>query len=234
MHASALGDEPGERVMRVMDEAMRKAKDQLYLYDVVTKEPGKATRTMVMKVHIKGKDWRRIDFLSPGDVKGMKALVLSLTQMYVYLPAYKKIRRVASHARAQSFMGTALSQDDTSITQYGEVYAGKLLSEDKTSWKVEGTRKPGKDFPYSKIIFTILKKEHQPSELLYFGDKGAKLKTETRKGYECREDICTPSEMTMVDHGRNGLSTTLLRKDWQLNTGVADSYFTPRDLQMSH
>jgi hypothetical protein len=222
---------PGERVIRQMDQAMTRAKDQSYTYDITTQEPGKAPRKMSMNVKLKGTQWRRVEFLSPGDVKGMKVLILSLSQMYVYLPAYHKIRRVAGHVRSQSFMGTALSQDDMSIVTYGDVFQGKLLSETKTHWRVEGGRRPGKDFPYGKLEFLVRKDMQQPSEIHYYSDKGVKLKTETRGEYECRSNICGPRVLKMVDHTRNGLWTELSQTQWQINTGVPDSYFTPHSLQ---
>jgi outer membrane lipoprotein-sorting protein len=231
---SARAETPGEKVIRLMDETMTRAKDQSFTYEVITQEPGKAIRTMGMKVQIKGDRWRRIEFLSPGDVKGMKVLVLSLTQMYVYLPAYHKIRRVASNVRSQSFMGTALSQDDMSITRYGETFSGKLLSEDQTSWKVLATRRPGQEFTYGKLEMTILKKEHHPTQIIYYNDQGVKLKSETRVGYSCKEDLCNAKEMTMVDHGQNGLKTTLKLKDWKVNEGLPDALFTPRSIQRSN
>ena len=107
----AWGDAAGDKVLKITDTAMTRAKDQVYEYEITTQEPGKAKTKLMMRVSIKGKEWRLIDFLAPGDIKGMRYLILSFSQMWVYLPQYQKVRRVASHARAQSFMGTALSQD---------------------------------------------------------------------------------------------------------------------------
>ncbi len=228
---TALAESPGDRVIRLMDEKMTLAKDQSFVFEVITQEPGKALRKMSMKVQIKGKTWRRIEFLSPGDVKGMKVLIRSLSQMYVYLPAYHKIRRVASNVRSQNFMGTANSQDDMSITTYGNIYAGKLISETKDTWKVMGTRRPGKSFPYRQIEFTILKKERHPSKLVYFSDKGKKLKTETRTDHKCKGKICNAFTMKMIDHTRNGMWTKLLMTNWEVNSGLPDSHFTSRSLQ---
>jgi outer membrane lipoprotein-sorting protein len=229
--APARADAAGDKVLKSVDAAMTGAKDQVYEYEVTTQEPGKAKTKLSMRVAIKGKTWRLIDFLAPGDIKGMRFLVLTFSQMYVYLPAYQKVRRVASHARSQSFMGTALSQDDASITIFSEMFAGKLVSETKTHWKVEGTRRPGKEAPYAKVEMTIAKDIQQPTELFWFNEKGVKLKTETRNDYECQGKICGPKNMKMVDHTRGGMWTEFNRTGWKVNTGVPDSEFTPRALQ---
>ena len=108
----AHAETPGDKVIKQMDESMTRAKDQHFIHRVVTQEPGKAQRTLVMDVRIKGDEWRRIDFTDPGDIKGMKILILSLDQTYVYLPAFRKVRRVAGHAKEQGFMGTTFSHDE--------------------------------------------------------------------------------------------------------------------------
>jgi outer membrane lipoprotein-sorting protein len=227
---------PAEHALRVLDEAMRIAKDQAFDYDIVTWEPGKGERTMQFSVRVRPPTWRRIDFSAPADIKGMKVLILSLSEMYIYLPAYRKVRRIAGHVRQQSFQGTALSNDDMSITQYGEAFvATKLLKEDAKSWRIELTRKPKSDFPYLRLEMTILKKEHMPLDILYFNDKGVKVKSEEREGYSCRSrpkgSVCNCKVMKLTDHTRNGLWSKLIMKSWQIDTGVPDSFFSQRDIQ---
>src|SRR5512139_212647 len=174
--ALASAETPAERVLNVWDEAMRIAKDQSFDYDVVTWEPGKGERTMQFSVKIRPPNWRRIDYSAPADIKGMKVLILSLAEMYIYLPAYRKVRRVAGHVRQQSFQGTALSQDDMSITQYSEVFtATKLIKEDSKSWTIELIRKPKSDYAYKRLEVTLLKKERMPLVMYYFNDKGVKV-----------------------------------------------------------
>lgn len=227
----AAGEEsPGEQVMRLMDEAMTQAQDQYFVHELVTQEPGKDLRRMKMQVRIKGKEWRWIEFLEPGDVKGMRVLVRSVSQMYVYLPAYRKVRRVASHVRSQGFMGTTFSHDDISTVTYGPLFSAKLLSENDTHWTIEATLKEGKDYPYPRLQFDVLKNVKQPSEIRYFNDKGAKVKTEFRSNYDCQGTICNPKKLKLVDHNRNGMWTEIICHDWKINTGVKDSQFTVRSL----
>jgi hypothetical protein len=229
--APARAETVGEKALRLHDEANTRAKDQAFEYDVITQEPGKAKTTITMKVKVK-KDKRFIEFTSPGDIKGMKVLVESLTQMYVYLPAYHKVRRVASHTRSQGFMGTALSQDDMSITTYLDVYAPKLIRETKAEWVLELIRRPGKTHPYPRVEMAVRKDNHHPAWISLFNDKGVKLKSEARSEYSCQPgNLCTARVMRMTDYTRNGLWTDLIRTAWKTNTGAPDGDFTPRALQ---
>ena len=231
LESSAAADAKGEQVLKRLDKIMTLAKDQTFTYDLTTKEPGKPERKMVMDVRVKGTTWRRVDFVAPGDVKGMKVLVLSQSKMYIYLPAYRKVRRVASHVKAQGFMGTTLSHDDISTTTYSEYYAGKLVGETKTHWKVVATRREGKDVPYPKLEFDLTKKYIHPSEIRYFNDKGKKIKTEVRTGYSCLGKVCNARVMKMTDHVRNGAWTTMVRTKWKVNTGIKDRIFSLRSIQ---
>ena len=229
----ARADDRGEEIFKNMDQALTSAEDQWFEYDFIVQKPGEPERTLVFQVTVKGTKLRRLHFLSPGDVKGMRFLVLSVTQMYVYLPAFRKVRRVASHVRDQGFMGSAHSQDALLVVTFGEYMQGKFISEDEQTFTVEGTLRKGQQFPYPKIVFTIDKKMSQPVKMLYHDDKGQHIKTETRTDWECVEDgkICNPVMMKLVDHRRNDVTTVLKRRKWKYNQNVLDKFFTVRSLQ---
>ncbi len=221
----------GDEVVKRMDEAMTRAQDQSFDFDLITVEPGKGERRMTYHVDIKGTSFRRVEFLSPGDVKGMRMLVVSVNQMYVYMPAFRKVRRIASHVRNQGFMGTAYSYDEMSIVTYGDVFSAKLLSESDKDWTVELIRRPGQEFSYPKLKMVVSKEYSQPTRIEYFSDKGVMLKSEDRTNYECADNLCNPREMKLVDHTRNDLTTRMVRKSWKRNSGIPDSFFTQRALQ---
>jgi len=221
-----------DEIFRRMDAALTSAEDQFFEYDFIVRKPGEAERRMLFQVTIKGDQKRLLHFLAPGDVKGMKFLILGLSQMYVYLPAYRKVRRVASNVRDQGFMGSAHSQDDMSIVTFSPYLKPRLLSEDAAAWTVEGTLREGLSFPYAKVVLTIDKKMYQPLKLLYFNDRGQHVKTEERVDWVCKDgNICAPGSMTLVDHRRNDVATILRPRKWKYNQGVSDRFFTVRNLQ---
>jgi hypothetical protein len=217
-------------ILTAMDVAMSGAADQYMLYEISDRQPGKDERILGIEVTVKG-DKRFTKFTAPSDIKGTKILVVSQTQMYVYLPAYKKIRRVASHVTKQGVMGTTFSNDDMALSSFSDKFSGKLLSEDKNHWVVEATAKSGGDAPYPKIHITIEKNRALPVKLEYHNVAGVKLKTETRTGYTCESKTCTATVHEMTDHTKNEQVTTLTRKKWKVNQGVKDKVFTKRHLQ---
>jgi hypothetical protein len=230
----AAGGEPsrGERILARVDHELTKADDQYFVYDLVTYEPGQPEpRVLRFEVTIKGTRRRRVEFLAPGDVRGMRYLILDIDRSYVYMPAYKKVRRVASHVRSQGFMGSAFSIEESSIVTYGDVYRAKLTGQDEEHWQLELTRRPGQSFPYPRLEMDVRRDVLQPGEIRYYGAEDRHLKTETRPAYDCRGKLCNSKVMTMIDHSRGDLKSSMIRREWKPNSGVRDSFFTVRALQ---
>lgn len=230
---SSRADERGRQIIEKLDKLSTGPADQYFVFDMTTYEKGKDPSTMTFEVTIKGTRFRLVRFLAPGDIKGTRMLVRSLTQMYIYLPAYRRVRRIASHVRDQGFMGSAYSYDEMAIVTYGDVFNCDLASETDTHYKLKCKRKPDKEFHYPVMEMDIRKDNFRPDEIRFFNEKGVKLKTDYRTKYKCNEDnsICNPQEMKLVDHTRGDLYTTMTCKKWKKNTGVKDSFFTVRSLQ---
>lgn len=228
---AARADRRGEELLKQMDRALTAAKDQTFEMEMIISDPGKPPRRLGLKVYLKGAEKRRLDFVSPGDVKGVKLLVITRTQMYTYLPAYRKVRRIASHVRAQTMFGADFNFDDMSTVTYSESYQARLVSETKSHWILVAKRRPGAEVPYAKIQLRVRKAEMLPDLLLYFNDKGTKIKTETRGDVNCRDKVCAAGRLKMVDHTRNNHWTEIVRSNWEINTGLSDRLFSVRSLQ---
>ena len=220
----------GPEVLATVDKNANATTDFTAAVSAVTAQPGKDPKQMAFQLYTaKGK--RMVAFSAPGDMKGTRVLVLSRTQMYVWLPAYNKVRRVASHVSDQGFMGTSFSDADMSTSVYGEVYDATLKAEDDQTWTLELPRKAGEKSPYAKLEMTVRKDLGLPSEIRYFNDKGQHVKTETRADYHCEQDACIPGTLTMVDHSRGELSTTLTQKVEAINAGLSEDVFSQRTPQ---
>lgn len=228
---AALADEAGDAVIAQMDEALNKPSDLYMKYDVVHQEPGaNEPRRMEFTVKVKGEK-NLTEFLAPADQKGTRVLVLSRTQMYIWLPQFNKIRRVASHSTEQGFMGTTFEFDDMSTPYYGKLYEGTIVDENDATWVVEATARPDADVTYKKLHITVDKQIKLPLKIEYYNDAGALARTNTREDYNCDEGVCIFSRMRMTDHTRNDVWTELQTVEWKHDQGLPDSEFTVRALQ---
>jgi len=223
----------GDKVLKRMEAVFTKAEDEKFSYDMVVGDINGETRRVSLKLAIKGEK-RKIEFVGPGDVKGTRILVQSRDKMWVYLPAYKKIRRIANHAKNQTLYGADYSFDDLATVRYSRIYKAKILKDDSEKWVVECTLKKGAQSPYPRIVMTISKKLVQPTQLLFFNKAGKNIRTETRSNYSCQVDHCTPMTTKMVDHTRNDHWTRVERKGWSINNNLSSRDFSLRSLQRGH
>lgn len=230
MAGGASADEAGDKVLASVDGAMNRFKTQYLRYEVTNQEPGKDAKKMELEIRVKGEK-RLTEFLAPADMKGTKVLILSTTQMYVYLPAFGKVRRIASHVQEQGFMGMTFSQADLTLLRYSGFYGAALMSEDAASTKLSLTPKAGVEAPYAKIELSISKDKKLPTEIKYFNAKGVHLKTETRGEYKCEGEVCVPNKLKMIDHTKGGQSTELSIKASKVNEAMSDDLFSKRNLE---
>jgi outer membrane lipoprotein-sorting protein len=226
--ATARADAAADAVIVAMDAALNRASTLVFDYEIHNQEPGKTERMLATKLQVKGLKLLE-EFTAPDDMKGTKVLILSPTQMYVYLPAFGKVRRIASHTKDQGFLGLAISQDDLATTSYGPQYAGQIASQTPTQYVLVLTPKAGQETPYAKIEMTIAKNRMLPVQLKYFNSEGVNSKTETRSNYSCAGPVCTAGETKMVDNVK-GNWTRLVRKNWQQNVEISDDVFSVRSL----
>ncbi len=220
----------GDTHLLAVDDRVNAPADTWFKFRAVTEEAGKTERVMVFEVQNKGPK-RLVNFESPGDMRGTKVLVLSRQQMWVYLPAYKKVRRVASHVKQQGFMGTMYSDEDMSTSRYSEAYSADLVKEDADSMSLKLSPLPDSKAGYAVLEMDLRKDLMLPTEIRFFNSDGLHIKTETRPDYDCGDDVCTPTEMKMVDHTRGGASTRLIAEERKINQGVADQVFSVRNLE---
>ena len=228
---SLAGPLSAGQIIAEVDEAMNQADDQTIGWNLVHQEPGqKSPRTMAFVAQVRDA-LNLTSFTAPADLKGTRVLTLSRTQMYIYLPAYEKVRRIASHVTQQGFMGTNYSYEDVSMSRLGDIYEGEILSEDESSWILQLHPRQDVEAPYAKVLVTVDKALKLPNRLQYFNSKDTHLKTEDRLDYECRDKVCLAQVLRMEDHTRANSWTELRRDSWQVNTGLDDELFSVRNLQ---
>jgi outer membrane lipoprotein-sorting protein len=182
------------------------------------------------EMYQKGDEKRLVRFLSPADQKGIGFLSLPDDVMYLYLPAFHKIRRIASHVKNENFAGTDFSYDDMSSFKYAEEYNAKLLETKDDVYVLELTPKPGIEKDYSKLIMEVRKDNFYPVKIDHY-DKGGNLwKVLERKKIEKKGEYWLSMEMEMKDLKKNH-STKMITDKIELDTGLRDKVFSKRNLK---
>jgi hypothetical protein len=222
---------PGEDLLAKVEKALSNFSDQTTTFTVLNLKPGTSTpQSMEFIARVKGKK-SFTEFLAPGDLKGTRVLALSPTEIYVYLPEFQKIRRVASSTTEQGFMGTVLTQQDMAPPQYIAMFDVANYEDAGSNVVLTLKAKPGVEVVYKTMKMTVRKDLSVPTRIDYLSESGGLVRTETRDGYQCQNGYCMFGTMMMVDHARGGAWTQLRPTSLKVNTGLVDDMFTQRTLQ---
>jgi outer membrane lipoprotein-sorting protein len=221
-----------DALLAKIDKEVNKWKTLDYRYKMITTTNRSADKSVLklrMRMKYNGKhNTQIIEISEPSDMKGSKVLTKSPTEMYIYLPAMRKVRRIASHVTEAGFLGTALSQKDMTLTRYAKYYTAKKTGEKDGRITLALTAK-GDDAPYPKLELTVAKDKLLPTVIKFFNAEGKLIKREKRSQYRCAQGYCTPSTQKIEDLA-NGKTTVLYLKDHKVNPKLDKAIFSKRFL----
>ncbi len=179
-----------------------------------------------------------ITFESPEDVKGTKFLLVENKgrddDQLLYLPALKKVRRVAGSQRSQSFMGTDFTYSDLETHDATEGEHARLADEKVNGadcYVVETTPKPSVNSEYSKVKYWVRKDNMVVVKADFFDKSGAQVKAlVTDQLDEYKPGKWMPKYLKMSNL-QKGTSTEIFITKYQFDAKIADDFFTERFLQ---
>lgn len=179
-----------------------------------------------------------VEFKSPADVAGTKFLSVEEkgrdADQFIYLPAFKKVKRVVGAQRSQSFMGTDFSYDDLDGRRVDDQEWKRLTDEQlagQDCFVIEGAPKTPDKGSYGRTVLWVHKKHLIPMRIDFFGSDKATLKKKltVRKLEKLRERwIASDSVMSTVD---KGTETRLQVERVDFETAIADEEVSQRALE---
>ena len=108
-----------------------KGSERIRQVTTATKKFGETTKTLMK-------------FISPADVKGTAILIYdhenAADDMWIYMPALRKTRRIVSTEKGKNFMGSEFTNADMSkpnMNDFQYKILGSETFEGKTCWKIE-------------------------------------------------------------------------------------------------
>ncbi len=178
----------------------------------------------------KGSEKRIMRFIAPADQKGIAFLGLPNDVQYLYMPAFHKVRRIASHVKNTKFAGTDFTYDDLSSFEFSKDYNAKLIDQDDKSWILELTPKPGVKKDYGKLKMWVRKDNYYPFKIEYY-DKGGNLwKVMERRKIEKIGKYWFSKEMELKDL-KEDHKTIMSLENVEFDIGLKDKLFTKRYLK---
>lgn len=161
----------GQAILEKVDQLFSMPKDKKSVTELtLINDSGKEKKRTLMLLE-KGNERRISKFLSPAGQKGIGFLSLPDDVMYLYLPAFKKTRRIASHIKNRKFAGTDFSYEDLEVKDYAGKWNARLIETTDTVYKLKLTIKEGQTTEYGYLIMEVGKDNFYPTKTSYF-DKG--------------------------------------------------------------
>ena len=176
-------------------------------------------------------------FDHPRDVKGTAFLSFShpvgADDQWLYLPALKRVKRIASRNKSGPYMGSEFAYEDLSSFEV-EKYTYKLLREEACAG---GTCYVVEQYPvdkysgYTRLVNWIDKDHYRSWKTDFYDRKDSLLKTLEVKEYkQYLDEFWRIQFMTMTNH-QNKKSTDVVFSEYTFNVGLSDSDFNQNALK---
>lgn len=185
----------------------------------------------------KNGDKSLMEFLTPADVKGTRMLTYEHINkdddQWMYLPALKRVKRIASRNKSGSFMGSEFSYEDTANVSW-EKYTYKEKLEDVELDGVKcykGIRYPKDRYSgYTKQITWIDKTTYLVKKIEYYDRKKEHLKTAIFTDWKKIGGIYVMGKIMMTNH-QNSKQTILVWTNQKIKAGLKKKDFSKRKLK---
>ncbi len=202
---------------------------------VLINEKGEARERKIITYTAKFGEIRKslIKFLEPADVKDTSFLHIEdpekEDEQFLYIPALKKVRRVAASQRSSSFMGSEFSYADF---ERRDVDKGKhsLLREEKYKEQDVYVVESVVDDPdYSKFIQWIRKDNFVPIRVDFYDRAGNLTKRMEVERLEQIDGYWIPTK-TMMHNLTKNRKTILEVREVKNNVEIPEKFFMPQNL----
>jgi len=241
----AQADMTGREVMEKQKE-LHKVKTEIgdEIMMLVDKDGNKEKRNVKRYAKEVGDDVHRylVVFLSPADIKGTALLTWEQKErendQWLYLPAQKKMQRIAKGSKKNYFMGTDFTYEDMEPEDIDNFDYTILGSEELTVKKavsacyvieaVPANKEKKRESGYSKRIMWIEKEHFYTLKVEFYDRRGRLQKVQTNYKMENVEGTVWRAKQTLMDQKQKKHKTVTGITARQINVDLADSVFTER------
>jgi Outer membrane lipoprotein-sorting protein len=193
-----------------------------------TKKFGETTKTL-------------IKFLSPADVKGTAILIYdhenTADDMWIYMPALRKTRRIVSSEKGKNFMGSEFTNADMSkpnMNDFQYKILGSESVEGKTCWKIESVcnnETVAGENGFSRKVTCIEKGTFLTQKAEFYDQQGELQRIEFMRQYKKQSGGKYFSFEMEMQNEQNGRKSILVIDKFQTGSALPESAFTAAMLE---
>jgi len=194
--------------------------------------------TMASRIFPDGTEKRTILFLTPADVKGTGILIFDYEgkddNMWIYLPALRKTRKIVSSEKSKNFMGSEFSNSDLAVGNLNDFnYAmdGTETIDQQLCWKIKVTPASPQiaaDYGISSKTVWISQKDFMPRKTIFFDNEGKPWKELTYSGIKKMDPKNNKYFISHMEikNLKNGRFSEMDMSQMTYNPTVKEEFFT--------
>ena len=233
---SSVFSQTGFEIAKMVDEKPSPMDMSSKTKMILTNKKGKSRSNAMMSKSVDGNKKQIIWFLEPKDDKGVAFLKIEHDnkddEMRMWLPAFKKVRRISSKKKGDAFMGSDLSYEDLSSrdldeNQYNRLDDGTVNGKD--CYVLEILPKAQAKSAYTKHISWI-------DKLTLMGvkeesyDKRGKLKKKKEYEFQNMKGYHVMKRVYVEDVQKNH-STEVAFSEIEVDSGIRENLFQEKNLK---
>ncbi len=215
-------DEPGS-ILAKIDQTQGAIKDKTA--DVEMQMINlKSGSKKIKKAHFyqKGLDHKLFKYIYPKSDEGIATLTIP-GAVYLYLPMFKKPKKVTNMAEGNAFNKSDFSLEDMNSKSYSELYTAVKLNDEDGNIVLDLKPKDSES-SYSHIVAQFNKQYYYPVKFVYYDKKGTKLKVALYHHSKIN-GLWVVDQINMTNVKKNH-RTLFIMTNIKINTGLSDDLFT--------
>jgi hypothetical protein len=195
--------------------------------------------SMLSKSFADGTEKRIIKFLEPADVRGTAMLIFdnksSADEMWIYLPALKKTRRIVSSEKGKSFMSSEFSNADMSSPAQGDFINIHMENSGKENqWVIESkpvNEDKADEYGYSRKISYLSADKTEIRKMEFYNFDGKLFKVIDIKAIQPGSNGKYIIKDMTARNLLNGRSSEIKFENISMNAAIDDKIFTLENLE---
>ncbi len=227
-YGNILAAADAEGILNRMGDVLFACEDQKSVVVIILADRDGNQRRREAQVWQKGTDKHLFRFTAPASEAGIALLSLPDDILYLYMPAYGRERRIASHMKSQSFAGTDLSYEDLEIHKYTEDFSAKLIETTLSHYVLELTPEQGVRSDYSRIVAYVNTDHYYPEIMKTYDRRGQEYKV-IEYVFDNKDNYWFAREIHIANLKRDH-STQMIFQETEFDTGIPDEVFSIRNL----
>ena len=212
-----------ERILAEIDKTQASIKDKTADVEMqmINLKSGKK-KIKKANYYQKGLDHKLFKYTYPKSDAGIATLTIP-GAVYLYLPMFKKPKKVTNMAEGNTFNKSDFSLEDMNSKSFSELYSAVKLKDENNIVVLDLKPKNSKS-SYSHIVARFNKQYYYPEKFEYYDKKGTKLKVALYHHSKI-DGLWVVNQINMTNVKKNH-RTLFIMTNIKINTGLSDDLFT--------